>query len=311
VLYYFSAQADQGETVTDPLDAPRSAFALYSGCGLTTLLEDDFEDDLGWTVENSVDLIGGSWERGIPIDTSLWNAGNPPADYDGSGNCYLTGNNLINVDNGYTYLISPEMNLAGEHILITYALWYTNYWGNNPNSDYFKTYVSSNNGASWVTAEVIGPVTEYGWTERELLLRDFITPSNRVEVRFEASDLGGNSIVEAGIDAFKVERIECEPTSVTDEVDAVDLPKEFALLGSYPNPFNSMVTVKYALPEATHVTLEIFDLLGRKIETVVNNFQPAGYRSVTWDAKDLSTGMYFYRISMNKFTDTKKMVLLK
>ncbi|UCE66822.1 MAG: T9SS type A sorting domain-containing protein [Candidatus Zixiibacteriota bacterium] len=311
VFYYFSAQADQGETVTDPLNAPLSAFALYSGCGFTTLLEDDFEHDLGWTVENSVDLTGGSWVRAIPIDTSLWNAGNPPADYDGSGNCYLNGNNPTDVDNGYTYLISPAMDLAGEHILITYALWYTNYWGNNPNCDYFKTYVSSNNGASWVTAEVIGPFTEYGWTERELLLRDFITPSNQVKVRFEISDLGGNSIVEGGIDAFKVERIECEPTSITDEADAVDLPKEFALLGSYPNPFNARVTIKYALPEASHVTLEIFDLLGRKIETLVDDFQAAGYRSVTWDAKDCSTGIYFYRISMDEFTDTKKMVLLK
>ena len=313
VFYYFSAQADQGETATDPLDAPFSAFALYSGCGFTTLMEDDFEDDLGWTVENSPDLTDGSWERAIPIDTSIWNGGNPPADYDGSGNCYVTDNSPGgDVDDGYTYLISPAMNLAGEHVLITYALWYTNYAGNNSNSDYFKTYVSANNGASWVTAEVIGPVTEPGWTEHKLLLRNFITPSDQVKARFEASDfLYEGSIVEAGLDAFKVEKIECGPTSIPDEVDAVGLPKEFALLGCYPNPFNAKVTIKFALPRASHITLEIFDLLGRKIETAVDDFQAAGYQSVTWDAGNRSTGIYFYKICMGDFKDTGKMMLLK
>jgi len=128
----------------------------------------------------------------------------------------------------------------------------------------------------------------------------------------EVSDFPNEgSVVEAGLDAFKVEKIECGPTSVPDEVDAVNLPKEFALKGSYPNPFNAKVTIKYALPVASHVTLEIYDLLGRKTKTIVDDFQPAGYRSVIWDAKDRSTGVYFYKIRMGDFTDTKKMMLLK
>lgn len=320
VFYYFSAQTDQGETATDPLDAPLSAFSLYSASGFTTLREDNFEEDLGWTVENSPGLTDGSWERAIPLDTFICNSGNPPADYDGSGKCYVTDNSPVgpggpcdnDVDNGYTYLISPTINLADEYILITYALWYTNYAGNNSNSDYFKTYVSSNNGASWITAEIIGPFTEPGWTEHKLLLHDFITPSDQVKVRFEASDPPGMaSIVEAGIDAFKVERMECGPTSIPDEIDVADLPGEFALLGAYPNPFNARVTIKYTLPEDTYVTLGIFDLLGRKIETVVDDFQPAGYRSAIWDAKDRSTGIYFYKITMGDFKDAGKMMLLK
>jgi hypothetical protein len=317
VYYYFSAQTDQGATVTDPSDAPLSAYALYAATGFTTLIEDDFEQDLGWTVQNSPDLTDGAWERAIPFDTTICERGNPPSDYDGSGNCYVTDNDFGNncnsdVDNGYSYLISPTMDFTGENALVTYALWYTNFAGDNPNADYFRTYVSSNNGTSWIEAEEIGPFSESGWAEHKFLLNDFIVPNDQVRFRFEVSDLVNNgSVVEAGIDAFKVERIECGPTSVPDEIEAVDLPREFALLGSYPNPFNARVTIKYALPRASLVTLEIFDLLGRKIETLIDERQSAGYKSVIWNASNHSTGMYFYRIRMDDFSDTGKMTLLK
>jgi len=318
VLYYFSAQTDQGETVTDPSDAPLSAYSLYAAAGFTNLVTDDFEQDLGWTVENSPGLADGPWERAIPIPPSVCDRGNPPADYDGSGNCYVTDNSSLNqcnsdVDDGSTYLISPTLpDLTGESILVKYALWYTNNAGDNPNSDYFTVYVSSNNGASWVQAVQHGPVTQAGWTEERFLLNNYIEPNDQVKVRFEASDLvNQGSIVEAGIDAFGVDRIECAPVSIGDDVESVDLPTEFSLIGSYPNPFNARVTIKYALPHDSHVTLEIFDLLGRKIETLVDKSQQAGYQSVTWDAGNHSTGTYFYKIKMGEFTDTKKMTLLK
>jgi hypothetical protein len=318
VLYYFSAQTDQGETVTDPTDAPLTAYALYSASGFTTLMEDDFEDDLGWTVENSASLTDGPWERAIPLDSATCFRGNPPSDYDGSGNCFVTDNSAANdcnsdVDNGSTYLISPTLpDLTGESVLIGYGLWYSNNTGDNPNNDYFTVYVSSDTGITWIQALQYGPVTQTGWEQKKFLLNNYIEPNDQVKIRFEVSDLQGQgSIVEAGFDAFKVDKIECAPTSVPGEVDIAELPREFALLGAYPNPFNARVTIEYALPTDSHVKLEIFDLLGRKIETIVDGFETAGFRSVTWNAANHSTGMYFYRISMGNFTDTKKMTLLK
>jgi hypothetical protein len=116
------------------------------------------------------------------------------------------------VDAGYTYLTSPPMDLNDTSAQIHYALWYTNNSGDNPNSDLFITYVSSDNGLTWVAAETIGPVSSGGWTEHTINLADHLTPSSQVKIRFEASDLGGGSVVEAGIDAVSAFILECLET---------------------------------------------------------------------------------------------------
>jgi photosystem II stability/assembly factor-like uncharacterized protein len=89
------------------------------------------------------------------------------------------------------------------------------------------------------------------------------------------------------------------------------LPSGLVLGHNYPNPFNALTTIQYALPEASTVTIEIYDILGRKIETLVQREQQVGYHQVVWDAKDVSSGMYFYRIQAGDYAETRKMVLLK
>jgi len=90
-----------------------------------------------------------------------------------------------------------------------------------------------------------------------------------------------------------------------------NLPDEFSLLQNYPNPFNAQTVINYSLPEATHVTIEIFDLLGRKIETLVDSKHQAGYHQITWNAVDQTSGIYFYKIQTNDYSESKKMLLLK
>ncbi len=306
--FYISAEGDGGSIVTNPPDAPNTVHSALVGT-LTIVFEDDFEIDQGWTVVDT--CADGEWERGIPAGGG--DRGDPPVDYDGSGKCYLTDNEYDNsdVDDGYTYLISPAFDLSYGTATINYVLWYTNNFGDDPNSDLFKTYVSNDDGATWVLAETIGPETVGGWTEHSFNVADFVIPSNQVRVRFEASDLEGASVVEAGIDAFEAVIFECDETDISDRANAAGVPSEFALIGNYPNPFNDQTIIEYALPEVSYVVIKVYDVLGRKVGTLVDGEKPAGCHKITWNANGKSTGIYFYKIEAGEFTETKKMVLLK
>jgi hypothetical protein len=94
------------------------------------------------------------------------------------------------------------------------------------------------------------------------------------------------------------------------------MPDEFSLYQNYPNPFNPVTQIKYDLPEASHVQLLIYDILGREVTALVNEVQEPGYRSITWHGTDafgrnVGAGMYFYSIQAGDFRQVKKMVLLK
>ncbi len=85
----------------------------------------------------------------------------------------------------------------------------------------------------------------------------------------------------------------------------------YNLLQNYPNPFNPSTKIDYFLPEYQKVTIEIFDLLGNKIKILTDDFQEAGNHSVSFSAKNIASGLYFYRITAGNFIQVKKMVLLK
>lgn len=88
-------------------------------------------------------------------------------------------------------------------------------------------------------------------------------------------------------------------------------PNDYQLFDNYPNPFNPATKISFSLPEAEHVKLIVFDVNGREVTQLLNEFLNAGRHSVTFDASNLSSGVYFYRIQAGKFLKTRPMILLK
>jgi parallel beta-helix repeat protein len=89
------------------------------------------------------------------------------------------------------------------------------------------------------------------------------------------------------------------------------LPYNFILSQNHPNPFNPTTTIEYGLPNASQVNLDIYDLLGRKITTLIDKYQAAGFYQVVWNAADVSSGIYLYKINAGSLTINRKMLLLK
>jgi len=89
------------------------------------------------------------------------------------------------------------------------------------------------------------------------------------------------------------------------------LPAQFQLEQNYPNPFNPATEFRYALPVEGHVVLKIMNLLGQEVATVVDEIQAAGFKTISFDASKLPSGVYFYRLRTESFGDTKKMTILK
>ena len=122
---------------------------------------------------------------------------------------------------------------------------------------------------------------------------------------------GSGSIIEqkSTIDGRFVEL--CRPVPSGIEQGALELPKNFSLVQNYPNPFNARTIIGYNLREEAYVIIDIYDLLGTKVESLVSKKQPAGSYQVIWNADDFPTGIYFSKIQVGGHSETKKMVLLK
>ncbi|UCC78698.1 MAG: T9SS type A sorting domain-containing protein, partial [Candidatus Zixiibacteriota bacterium] len=88
-------------------------------------------------------------------------------------------------------------------------------------------------------------------------------------------------------------------------------PDRFMLLQNYPNPFNAQTTIRFVLPQSQNVQLTIYDLLGRRVEVIIDEYMQAGVHTVTFDASKLSSSVYLYRLEAGDVIDTKRMVLLK
>ena len=102
-----------------------------------------------------------------------------------------------------------------------------------------------------------------------------------------------------------------QPSGLNGVTEKKPLPTEYALSQNYPNPFNPSTVIEFALPRDTQVKLEVFNVIGQKVMTLVDEVRPAGYHAVRLDGKDLASGMYLYRLNTGNQTFMRKLLLLK
>ncbi len=102
-----------------------------------------------------------------------------------------------------------------------------------------------------------------------------------------------------------------EGKSATDATSEPDLHGELVLHQNYPNPFNPSTVIAYQIPEETHVRLNVYDVAGRRVSALVDEMQPPGEYRVNWDATEMASGIYIYRLSASGHTLTRRMTLIR
>lgn len=237
--YWFEAQTSAGETVLQPAGAPAEVFELPVASEEMVAFANSAETDPGFVVSGPA--VEGRWDRGVPLNNGR---GDPDADYDGSGQAWLTQNDPLDVnsdvDNGETVLTSPAID-ASEGGTLSWA-----YWLNDvPNGelgpeDFLRVDIATNSaGTDWQTVRTYQD-TQFGWREDSMLVGDgqAVAQSPTLRVRFVAADNSPGGVVEAGIDAIGFGSFVCDECSNPADVnqDGQVSPTDF---GAWLTAFNA------------------------------------------------------------------------
>jgi hypothetical protein len=129
-----------------------------------------------------------------------------------------------------------------------------------------------------------------------------------IDLRVASKDANGFTVDQVVSPAFAVGNWKIVGTGVPTQEGP---PARFALEQNYPNPFNPATTIRYELPKATKVSLRIYNVLAQLVATLVNERQEPGYHQFQWNASNVPSGIYFYRLQAGDFVETKKLILLK
>ena len=196
-------------------------------------------------------------------------------DYANGGGVYYTSNNGVNwnsINGSIPTHYTKTLCVSGNNIFVGTAS---------------GVYLSTDNGASWINKN------------------QGINNNDTVNTLFIA-----NSYIFAGIShRFAWKRTLTEALDVRNL--STEIPNEYTLSQNYPNPFNPTTNINYKLPKDGFIKLVVYDALGREMETLVNEKQTAGTYEATFDASKLTSGIYFYRLTAENFSETKKMLLIK
>jgi len=212
--YFVSFATTDGFRSNTPLAGELEPLEAIVSDNLTTIAAYDGESDAGWFITNS-GVADGGWERGIPVGSGSFNE--PATDYDGSGSCWLTGNNaaIQDLDGGPTQLQTPFLNLSGmENPVVSFAAWM---YCSVPETDALLVEITNNSPNNFVPVATLTGTD--GWEEMTFFVKDFVPVPGIVRVRFSVTDNPNDSRTEAAIDAVAFYDAGCTSTCLAGDVD--------------------------------------------------------------------------------------------
>ncbi|MEZ5046392.1 MAG: T9SS type A sorting domain-containing protein [Chitinophagaceae bacterium] len=317
--YYFAIydNINNNQNSTSPYNALFSTY-LYNRnipyhlvVGYDVVYTENFENTLNanWTIGNASNdnATAGKWIVDIPLASKTTQGDTVQTGKDhttGSGKCAVTANassvnssvGSADVDNGRTTLITEEFDLSTyNNAILSYWRWYSNAQGSNPAKDYWRVYITYNNGTSW-TQQIKTSQAEVGW-HRNIIMPDY-TKGNKVRLMFVATDSSqgsGGALVEAAIDDIQILEISKSGVGVQD-INALS----FIL---YPNPAHHEVSI-----QTNHIgntKVQFLDLLGN----IVFQKNISGNTATKVDVSRLTKGIYFVKLECDGKTSIQKMTI--
>jgi hypothetical protein len=282
---------------------------------------DDCEEDGPWRLADGDDTATtGRWIRVDPNGTT-YNGSQSQSEDDHTPapgvDCFVTGQGSVggsageaDLDGGKTTLTSPTFDLS--HVSdprLTYWRWYTNNLGNNPGEDTWVVQVSSNGGTTWVDLERT-TASANSWTGKTFTLSSYITPTSQVAVRFVASDLNSNSLLEAAVDDLEIWGT-IQPMAADDAAQ----PMVLRLDPARPSPTAGSTAISFATPAAGPVSLRLYAVDGRLVRTLIDDAVAAGEHRVAWNGRLESgqmaaPGIYFLKLQAERKAITRRLTLV-
>jgi hypothetical protein len=174
--------------------------------------------------------------------------------------------------------------------------------GTNVNLNWTTASETNNNGFE-IEKSLVG---EINW-EKIAFVPGFGTTTEAKTYSFSEEN------VSTGVYKYRLKQTDFDGTfEYSNEIEVVvTAPVEYALKQNYPNPFNPATQIKFSIPEAGFVKMEVYNLVGEKVATLINKEMNSGYHTIDFNAEDISSGVYVYTLSVNDFVTSKKMILMK
>jgi len=215
-----------------------------------------------------------------------------------------------NVDNSVVYNLSFDLS----QLETSHLSYWTKYFIEQ-DRDFGYVEISSDSGQTWDKLGEAYTAFQPSWIQHQQSLTEYCGPGfDDVRFRFRFVSDSINTFI-----GWFVDDLALYPAEIATKLDSeteIHHPDQYVLFDNYPNPFNSQTVISYQLPQASHVKVVIYNLLGQQMKTLADDFSQAGDYKLHWDGKDdtgnaVASGIYFYQLDAGDFHQIKKMTLLE